>query len=546
MLTAECISGFGPRSASGSRSSSKTGRRSNWNPRPTATSLAPLGPTPVPGTVTGWTTTRRSIPTRPRGFSPKVRTGRRRSSTRRHSAGPTPTGPASGCPARSSTRCTSAPSRRRAPGPPRREQLPALKEAGITVVEVMPVADFPGRFGWGYDGVDLFAPTRLYGRPDDFRAFVNGAHRLGLGVILDVVYNHLGPDGNYLGQFADGLFHRPTTRPNGARRSTSTAPDSGPVREFFAANAGYWIDEYHLDGLRLDATQSIFDDSPRHILVEIGAAVREAAGRRSIILVNENEPQQVAARPPGRAGRLRAGRALERRLPPHRHGRPDRPQRGLLHRLPRRAAGVHLRGQVRLPLPGPVVQVAKEAARHARRSASPPAAFVTFIQNHDQVANSGRGLRLSSLTSPGRYRAMTALLAARPGHADAVPGAGIRGVQPVPFLRRPRAGVWPSWSARAGRSSWPSSRASPSRTCRPACRTRPTRRRSSGASSIRPSAKGIDRSWTCTATCCDCGVTSRRFAPRPGGVDGAVLGPEAFVLRFFGDDRAGRTIGCWS
>src|SRR5256885_1696165 len=164
------------------------------------------------------------------------------------------------------------------------EQLPELARIGITVIAMMPVAEFPGRFGWGYDGVDLFAPTRLYGRPDDFRAFVDRAHALGLGVILDVVYNHLGPDGNYLKQFADGYFSKGHTTDWGEAINYD-GPNSGPVREFVAANAGYWISEFHLDGLRLDATQTIFDDSPRHVLVEIGAAARRAAGNRSVILV---------------------------------------------------------------------------------------------------------------------------------------------------------------------------------------------------------------------------------------------------------------------
>ncbi|MGH8245630.1 MAG: alpha-amylase family glycosyl hydrolase, partial [Gammaproteobacteria bacterium] len=134
-------------------------------------------------------------------------------------------------------------------------ELDELAGLGITVVEVMPVAEFPGRFGWGYDGVDLFAPTRLYGRPDDFRRFVDRGHALGMGVILDVVYNHLGPDGNYLRQFAEDYFTERYTTDWGEAINYD-GENAGPVREFFVANAGYWIDEYHLDGLRLDATQN--------------------------------------------------------------------------------------------------------------------------------------------------------------------------------------------------------------------------------------------------------------------------------------------------
>src|SRR5262245_39042859 len=172
------------------------------------------------------------------------------------------------------------------------EKLPLLVDVGITCVEVMPVAEFPGRFGWGYDGVHPYAPTRIYGRPDDFRAFVDRAHALGLGVILDVVYNHLGPDGNYMGAFAPPFFTDRYTTDWGAAINYD-GPDAGPVRAFVAANAGYWIAEYHLDGLRLDATQNVYDASDRNIPGDISAASRAAAGGRSVVLIAENEPQDV-------------------------------------------------------------------------------------------------------------------------------------------------------------------------------------------------------------------------------------------------------------
>ena len=141
-------------------------------------------------------------------------------------------------------------------------RLAGLAELGVTMLEVMPVADFPGRFGWGYDGVDLFAPTRLYGEPDDFRCFVDGAHELGLAVILDVVYNHFGPDGNYLEQFSPDYFTDLHANEWGRSIHFHGAPE---VRELFLANAAYWIDEYHLDGLRLDATQTIHDIPAGHV-----------------------------------------------------------------------------------------------------------------------------------------------------------------------------------------------------------------------------------------------------------------------------------------
>src|SRR5918998_1399832 len=123
-------------------------------------------------------------------------------------------------------------------------KLPLLKDTGITLLEMMPVNDFPGRFGWGYDGVNLFAPTRLYGRPDEFRRFVDRAHAVGLAVILDVVYNHLGPDGNYLACFSEDYFTDRYENEWGEAINFD-GDNAGPAREFFIANAAYWIDEFH-------------------------------------------------------------------------------------------------------------------------------------------------------------------------------------------------------------------------------------------------------------------------------------------------------------
>ena len=159
------------------------------------------------------------------------------------------------------------------------EKLPLLAELGITALEVMPVAEFPGRFGWGYDGVFPYAPTRLYGSPDDFRAFVDRAHALRLGVILDVVYNHLGPDGCVFSSFAKSYFTRKYENEWGEALNFD-GPDSAPVREYFECNAAYWIDEFHVDGLRLDATQSIHDSSNPHIIAAITMNARRA-GRRT-------------------------------------------------------------------------------------------------------------------------------------------------------------------------------------------------------------------------------------------------------------------------
>src|SRR5215467_9512867 len=171
------------------------------------------------------------------------------------------------------------------------EQLPELARIGITVVEMMPIADFPGNFGWGYDGVDLFAPFHVYGTPDDLRDFVDRAHSLGLAVILDVVYNHFGPDGNYVRVFSDHYFTKRYEQNDWGEVINFDGPDSGPVREFFISNGRYWIDEFHFDGFRFDATQEVKDSSAEYIIGAIGRVAREAAEPRDIILIAENERQ---------------------------------------------------------------------------------------------------------------------------------------------------------------------------------------------------------------------------------------------------------------
>src|ERR1051325_4625323 len=170
-------------------------------------------------------------------------------------------------------------------------KLPHLRDLGVTVIEAMPGAEFPGRCGWGYDGVDLFAPSHLYGRPDDFRAFVDAAHAHGIGVILDVVYNHFGPDGCYWSKFSPSYFTKTYENEWGDAINFDGDGSEG-VRELFAANAAYWIGEFRLDGLRLDATQSIHDASAEHIVTVICRSAPEAAGR-PIVGAPKNEGQKV-------------------------------------------------------------------------------------------------------------------------------------------------------------------------------------------------------------------------------------------------------------
>lgn len=293
------------------------------------------------------------------------------------------------------------------------ERLPALVDTGITVVEVMPVAEFPGRFGWGYDGVFPYAPTRLYGTPDDFRAFVDRAHALGLAVILDVVYNHLGPDGCVFGEFARDYYTRRYANEWGDALNFD-GPNSAPVRDYFSDNAAYWIAEYHLDGLRLDATQSIHDSSPEHILSVIARKSRAAASGRRIILVAENESQDVRLVRPAVAGGYgldalwnddfhhSAVVALTGRREAYysdHYGAPQEFISAARH-------GYLFQGQR---------YAWQKKGRGSRTDGVPPAAFVTFIENHDQVANSGDGARLHQRCAGGAYRAMTTLMLLMPG-----------------------------------------------------------------------------------------------------------------------------------
>jgi maltooligosyltrehalose trehalohydrolase len=291
-------------------------------------------------------------------------------------------------------------------------QLPALRDLGITAVELMPLADFPGRFGWGYDGVALWAPTRLYGRPDDVRRFVDAAHGIGIGVILDVVYNHLGPDGCVLGRLAPAYFTDRYSNEWG-KALNFDGPDSAPVREFFVENAGHWIAEYHLDGLRLDATHQMFDATSPHVLYDIACRARAAAAPRSVLLVAEHE-----------SGDARLVRPLERGG----HGLDALWNDDFHH-----AAVVALTGRNEayygdvLGSPQELVSAARwgylyqgQRSRWQRQRRGTPAldldalCFVNYLENHDQVANSASGSRLAVLTSPGRLRALTALLLLSP------------------------------------------------------------------------------------------------------------------------------------
>jgi maltooligosyltrehalose trehalohydrolase len=281
------------------------------------------------------------------------------------------------------------------------EQLRYLADVGITTIEVMPANEFAGHHNWGYDGVNLFAPTHNYGTPDDMRRFVNRAHAEGLAVILDVVYNHFGPSGNSM--FTWSPFYKGAKIGEWGDDLNFDGTGASGVREFFASNAAYWIREFHLDGFRIDATQAIHDTSDPHVLSEITRAARTAGRGREIFLVGENEPQDVGSFDLGldalwnddfhHTARVAATGLIE----------------GYLHDY--RGTAQELVSAVKH---GFLYQGQMYPWQNQRRGTStrrvPLHRFVHFLENHDQVANIGWGERLSSIVDPATVRALTALL----------------------------------------------------------------------------------------------------------------------------------------
>lgn len=289
-----------------------------------------------------------------------------------------------------------------------RQRISYLKDLGVTVLEIMPIAEFTGKFGWGYDGVCLFAPSALYGEPDEAKRFIDECHQAGLAVILDVVYNHLGPDGNYLPLFSPAYF-TDRYQTEWGKPFNFDGPDSAPVREFFIENAKYWVREFHFDGLRLDATQQIFDASPRHVLAEIAELARGTAARRRLYLVAENEPQSVKLVQPPEEG----GYGLDSVWNDDFH-------HSAIVALTGRAEAYYCDYQgyaqefVSAAKWGFLYQGQYYSWQKKNRGTwavgLPPERFVNFIQNHDQVANSLAGHRIHTLAGAGAIRAMTTLL----------------------------------------------------------------------------------------------------------------------------------------
>lgn len=418
-------------------------------------------------------------------------------------------------------------------------QLPALAELGITAVQILPVGDYGGAFNWGYDGVDLYALCRHYGRPDDFRRFVDRAHATGLGVVLDVVYNHFGVVGNYFREFAEAYFSGRMTEWGDALNFDG--PNCGPVRDFVLANVAYWFREFHIDGLRIDASQQIFDSSEDHILAAIARVARVAAGGRQTFITAENEPNWSHLARPVEQG----GRGLDALWNEDFHhvavinltGRREA-YYGDYHGSPQEFVSVARRGFLYQGQLNP---------RQGKRRGEPttglhPEAFIHYLENHDQVANTLRGDRLHQVASPAQYRAVTAAWLLIPGTPIFFMGQEYGSTKP--FLYFNDCGPDLADEVYQGRCDFLSQFASIG--CPEALEllARPCDPQTFERSKLDPAerarnAKVVEFHRDLLRLRREDPVLSAR---RPGGVDGAVLGPHAFVLRYFdpdgdGDDR---------
>jgi maltooligosyltrehalose trehalohydrolase len=419
------------------------------------------------------------------------------------------------------------------------QQLEELARIGITVIEMMPVSDFPGKFGWGYDGVNLFAPTHLYGAPDDLRRFIDRAHSLGLGVILDVVYNHFGPDGNYLGAFSDDYLIRKKGNEWGDAVNFD-GPNSEPVREFFITNGRYWLEEFHFDGFRFDALHAVYDRSSEYIIGAVGRAARKAAGAHSIILIAENDRQETRMV----RSRSEGGDDLD----------------GMWNDDFHHSAVVALTGRKEAYFgdyrgtPQEFISAAKygflyqgqalswqKALRGSSTFGIPPEVFVCFVENHDQIANTGRGERVRFQTSPGRYRAMTALLLLGPWTPLLFQGEEFGASSPfLVFADIGDASVRDA--IRNGRAEWLAPFLS---LCREEARkTLPAPDDPEVFARCKLDFSEREKNRELYDLHIDLLKLRREdssFRQQiPGGVDGAVLGPASFVLRYFSsedDDR---------
>jgi len=281
------------------------------------------------------------------------------------------------------------------------DKLDYLVDLGVTALEIMPVADFPGQRNWGYDGVLLYAPARIYGQPNDLRALVDAAHVRGLAIMLDVVYNHLGPDGNYLGCYSGAYFNPEHKTPWGDAFNFELRP----VRDFFVDNPPYWRREFHIDGFRLDATHAILDSSEKHVLAEITEAVHSLGG----FVTAEDKRNNAELLWPQTKGGIGLDavwsddfhHVIRVMLTGTREGY-YRSYKGAAEEL----AAILEQGWL---FEGGA-RARREHGRPARAGELPLHSFVFCITNHDQVGNHALGYRLNQIVSPAAFRAVSALL----------------------------------------------------------------------------------------------------------------------------------------
>ncbi|MFN6995054.1 MAG: malto-oligosyltrehalose trehalohydrolase [Aquincola tertiaricarbonis] len=294
-------------------------------------------------------------------------------------------------------------------------RLPTLQAAGITAVELLPLAAFPGDRGWGYDGVLPFAVHPAYGTPDDLRAFAEAAHELGLMVLLDVVYNHFGPDGNYMAAYCPELVNPEHHTPWGSAINFDGEHNEA-VRRFFIENALYWVDTCRLDGLRLDAVHALVDTSALHIVQEIDQALLQGPGRQRqvhLVLENERNSARLLTRSGGPAGsglaqwdddwHHAAHVVATGETDGYYSDYADQPVRQLAVAL---AEGFIYQGQPSAFAHGEV--------RGESSAGLSPTAFITFLQNHDQIGNRALGERMDALAPTARLEALLTLLLLSP------------------------------------------------------------------------------------------------------------------------------------
>jgi len=310
------------------------------------------------------------------------------------------------------------------------DKLDHLVETGITAIELMPLADFPGRWNWGYDGVLPYAPDHRYGRPDDLKALIDAAHQRGLMVFLDVVYNHFGPDGNYLGRYAPAFF-------TDAQTPWGSAIDYRvpEVRAFAIDNALHWLRDYRFDGLRLDAVHAIVMPGEPELLRDLSLAVAALAAEqgRTIHLVLENDDNRAALLDPaGTPGTYRAQwnddfhHAWHVLLTAETGGYYQdyaQPASAVARAL---AEGFVYQGQPSAHRNG--------AARGEPSRILPPTAFVDFLQNHDQIGNRARGERLTILAEPEELVCALAVLLLAPSPPLLFMGEEWGATEPFPFF----------------------------------------------------------------------------------------------------------------